>query len=186
MSLTKCIAVSLAIVLSACASDGGGSPAGVAGTGGTGWGAPGTGGGIGAGTGGSASVAGTGGSTPVTGTGGSAPAASAGAVVDEWTYSGASYPRADGTTAELVISGELSLRANGTWEHRRRVGSVTASGRGTYSATATRLTLVHDDGSQNLAYNYFVGTHTDASGVQFKALTLELTDGFKYLLVESK
>lgn len=110
-------------------------------------------------------------------------------VVGEWVYSGASYPRDDGTMAELTIAGDLSLRADGTWEHYRRIGNVGATGRGTYSVAGSRITLKHDDGSSDLVYDYFVGTHTDAdTGEAFKALTFNFTDGsgFRYLLVENR
>lgn len=126
--------------------------------------------------------------TPTNPTPGTTPSQAA-SVVGEWVYSGASYPRADGTMAELVIAGDLSLRANGTWEHYRRIGNVGATGSGRYTVAGSRITLKHDDGSSDLVYDFFVGTHIDAAtGEPFRALTFNFTDGsgFRYLLVENK
>lgn len=134
------------------------------------------------GTGGTAALGGTGGTG---GTGGASAAEKT--LVGDWIYSSSSYPRTDGSTAVVSISGELTLRSDGQWNHNRRIGGISASGRGTYTVAGSRITLKHDDGSSNLTYDFFVGTETDAqSGRPFKALTLNFTDGsgYKYLLVE--
>jgi hypothetical protein len=104
-------------------------------------------------------------------------------LLGDWAYVTAFFPRPDGTMATQSIGGDFTLRRDMTWTHYRRIGSVVANGKGTYTVRGDVLTLKHDDGaSKDLVYKFVLGTHTDERGT-FRALTLNFSDGWAYMLV---
>ena len=118
--------------------------------------------------------------------GGGGTGAGTAAVTGEWIYTAVEWMEG-GQPKTLSISGNLSLRQDGTWEHNRVIGGITASGRGTFTATDTHITLTHRDGSQDLNYDSIVGSHVDQGGKSFRALSLSfISQGTKstYVLVE--
>lgn len=111
------------------------------------------------------------------------------AVVGEWAFVNAVLVQKSGKNITNRVSGELTLRANGTWEQARYIGSIFAGGEGRYVVRGNRITLRHNDGSSDYNYTWHVGRHQH-EGKNVTALSLKSdTEGdswFSYLLVKKE
>ncbi len=95
------------------------------------------------------------------------------ALYGDWSYIGAIlWSASNEIEARSSVHGEVYLRRDKTWNHSRYIGTIAASGDGTFAVKGDTLTLTHRDGSPDLVYTFALGSEADTAGGTRKTLVL--------------
>ena len=116
------------------------------------------------------------------------PPAGAASPVGSWVYAGGTAIDAEGES-NVSVSGTLELSADGRWHSSRYIsGAPSGQQFGTYVVQGDRLLLTDERTGETQDFGFVLGTHTDANGVVYRALTLDSADEtgtLRYLLTEA-